>query len=376
MSNLRNNVQGAGCRATLLLLLLLATLPADALGQTAVDLAEDVRRLEHEVALARQEEDSARAKEGQQAIARFGRVQVGGLQLLTIPELRITVEAAGKIAWDVLSATYHDSIAVILRGFPISIVRQPPRDSNFGKIIYPHQSRLVFVPEEDPVRGLATALLAQITQELWLGQDEELRNWMKSPPPVTPDLSQAFSAAYLDLATSASPIGQRCLSDTGACREALGLGRPSEPAAAWYSPIGRRQLVTQMSHLFQVGESRQSYDRCVTGSDRDCLFLLRDVPELIPSPLLPPTRATFLRVAMEKGGPGSYPVLLASRGQPMEARFRQASGTDSDQLVQEWHRRVLAARPPPTTIRSGQALAAMGWTAVLLTLALRSSRWR
>jgi hypothetical protein len=234
----------------------------------------------------------------------------------------------------------------------------------------------VFAPVDDPVRGLATGLLAQVTQGLWLGQDQQLRDWLKSPPPITTDLSGAFSAAYLDLATSASPIAQRCLADVRECRAALGLARPEDPAAEWYSPAGRRQLALQLSQLFQLGESRLPYDRCIFGSDPDCQALLRAVPDFIPSPLLPPTRTTFLRVALEQGGAGSYPILLASAGYPIEARMAQASGAPNDVSVGEWHRRVIAARPPPTTIRGSQAVAAVGWTALLLTFALRSSRWR
>jgi len=358
------------------LLIMLAALAADEVqGQTGGELEAEVRRLEREVALAQQEEDSIRAIEDQQAIARFIRVPVGGLELLTLPEFRTVVEEAGKITWEVLSLTYQDSIAVILREFPISVVRRPPEDSAVGRVRYPRNTRLVFAPENAVARDLATSLLAQITQEIWLKQDPGLREWMKAPPPVTTDLSGAFSAAYLDLATSSSPVAQRCLLAASACAEALGLARPSDPAADWYTPGGRRQLVVRLSQSFQAGETRQPFDRCITGSDRDCLALLRDVPELIPGTLLAPTRTTFLRVALEKGGPGSYPVLLASSGQPIQDRMAQPSGS-LEKSVGEWRRRVIAARPAATTIHPGQAGAALGWTALLVAIALRSSRWR
>ena len=375
MSNTGNSVPSAGCRVALLIVL--AALPAnDARGQTGGELEAEVRRLEHEVTLAEQEDDSIHAIEDRQAIARFVRVPVGGLELLTLPELRTIVEEAGKITWEVLSLTYQDSIAVILREFPISVVRQPRQDSTVGRVLYPRNTRLVFAPENEVAGDLATSLLAQITQEIWLNQDEGLREWMKAPPSIATDLSGAYSAAYLDLVTSASPIAQRCLAQVEACLEALGLERPADPAADWYSPGGRRQLVIQFSQNFQIGESRQSYDRCITGSDRDCLTLLRDVADLIPGTLLPPTRTTFLRVALENGGPGSYPVLLASAGQPIALRLAQTSGASIAVSVREWHGRVIAARPSPTTIRGSQALAAIGWTAVLVSVALRSSRWR
>ncbi len=374
MSEKRCSVQRAGCRV--LLLAALVILPATLQGQSAGELEARVRRLEGEVAQARREEDSLRALEADRAMARFIRVRSGGLELLTIAELGETVEQGGRMAWDVLSLTYQDSVAAILRQYPISVLPKPPTDSPPGRVWFPPHTRLVFATEEDPVRGLAISLLAQVSQDLWLHQDQALRDWMKSPPPITTDLSGAFAAAYLDLATSAAPVAQRCLTDSRACGEALALARPADPAAEWYSPAGRRQLVVQLSAFLQPGESRQSYDRCVEGSDQDCLALLRGVPDLIPSSLLPPTRTTFLRVVLEHGGPGSYPVLLSSAGQPMEARFRRSSGLAREQVLADWHQRVIAARPPPTTMRGGQAFAAVAWSVILLSFGLRSSRWR
>ena len=374
MSNFTNNVQSAGCRVLILALLVL--LPIEMHSQTAAELEERVRQLEHEITLAKMEDDSLRAIEQGRAMARFIRVQAGGLELFTVAELRETAEQAGRLAWEVLSRTYQDSVGVILRSFPLSILPKPPEDSTRARVWYPPNTRLVFATEEDPVRGLAMSLLAQVSQDLWLRQDQDLRDWMKSPPPITTDVSGAYGAAYLDLATSAAPVAQRCLTDVRACGEALGLARPADPARDWYSPAGRRYLVTQLSGFFQPAESRQSYDRCITGSDPDCLALLREVPDHIPSTLLPPTRVTFLRVALEHGGAGSYLALLSSAGQPMEARLRQAAATPTGPLLEDWHRRVIAARPPPAQMSRGHAMAIIGWTAVLLTFALRSSRWR
>ena len=367
-------MQGAGCRVTLVAMLWV--LPGQLHSQTTRELEAEVRRLEGEVELARQEEDSLRAVREAREMSRFVQFQAGGLHLFTLPPLRERVEAAGKLAWDILREIYQDSVAIPLRTFPVSVVLKPEEDSLARQIWYPAGTRLVFVNEDDDVRGTATNLLAQVIQELWLRQDQDLRNWMRSPPGVTTDLGPAFSNAYLDLATSASPIAQRCLKDANACPEALGLARPADPAGDWYSPAGRRQLVVRLAQFFQLGESRQSYDRCVTGQDQACLNLLRTVPDLIPGSLLPPTRLTFLRVALEDGGPGSYSILLASNGETISARLQKASGGSVERSVAEWHRRVVAARPRPTSVRRGQAFAAVGWSALLLVFALRSSRWR
>jgi hypothetical protein len=351
-------------------------LPGDLHSQTTRDLEVEVRRLEQEVALARQEDDSLRAVREAREMARFVRLQAGGLHLFTLPQLRERVAAAGNLAWDVLRRIYQDSVSAPLRTFPLSVVLKPEEDSLARSIWYPTGTRLVFVTEDDDTRGVAINLLAQVIQELWQRQDQELRDWMKSPPGVTTDLSAAFSNAYLDLATSASPIAQRCLEDAGECLEALGLARPADPASEWYSPAGRRQLVIQLAQFFQVGEQRQSYDRCVAGQDRACLDLLRAVPDLIPGSLMPPTRLTFLRVVLENGGAGSYPVLLAANGESLTARLRQVSGGNIERSIADWHGRVVAARPRPTSVRDGQALAAAGWSVLLLAFALRSSRWR
>ena len=368
----KSNVQRAGCSVILAAMM---ALPGSLHSQSTADLEAEVRRLESEVTLARAEEDSLRAVQEAREMARFARIQTGGLHILTLPQFRAQVEAAGTLAWSVLEETYQDSVAALLRTFPISILPKPPEDSLRRNIWYPAGTRLVFVENEN-VRGLATSVLSQVIQELWLRQDQNLREWMKSPPPVTTDLRDAFTHAYIDLATSASPIAQRCLEDAGKCLEALGLSRPVDPAASWYSPAGRRRLVIDLSRLFLVGESRETYDRCLAGSDQHCGELLHNIPDLIPGSLLPPTRLTFLRIVLENGGPGSYPALLASRGMPLKSRLESAAGGSVERAVAEWHKRVIAARPSPTTIRRRQSLATVGWTALLLVLALRSSRWR
>jgi hypothetical protein len=356
--------------------MMLMAVPGHLHGQIARDLEAEVRRLEIEVERARFVEDSLREVQEEREIARFIRLKTGGLELLTIPPLREQAEAAGHLAWTVLAATYQDSVATLLRSFPLSILPQPAAGSAAGVAWYPRGTRLVFARGDDDARGLATSILSQVIQELWLRQDQELRDWMKSPPPVTTDLSSAFVNAYIDLATSASPMAQRCLEQAGSCLEALGLSRPADPAATWYSPGSRKRLVQDLSQYFQVGEFRDAYDQCLAGSDQHCTELLRKVPDRIPSGVLPPTRLTFLRIVLENGGAGAYPLLLATTGEPLPRRLQSAAGGSLEQSVTEWHRRVLEARPVPTTIRRGQSLAAIGWTALLLVLALRSSRWR
>jgi hypothetical protein len=256
------------------------------------------------------------------------------------------------------------------------VIPLPADDSLARQAWYPPGTRPVFVAPTESERGLATSLLSQVIQELWLRQDRPLQEWLKSPPPITTDISDAFANAYIDLATSSSPVAQHCLEDAGSCLEALGLARPPDPAASWFSPAARRRKVLELKQHFQVGELRRPYDRCVGGSDQHCLALLHQVPDLVASGLLPPTRVTFLGVVLETGGPGSYPVLLASDDTPLLVRFESASGGRIEAAVREWHRRVLAARPAPTTIHRGQSLAAIGWTVLLLVLGLRSSRWR
>ena len=375
MSKHRESLHGAGCRVALFFVL--ATLPSSAEGQTARELEVRVRGLEQEVVLAQRAEDSLRAIREAREMARFIRFRVGGLELVTVSELRSLVEAAGETAWNVLAQTYQDSIAAILRTFPIAVLSRPPDDSLVRQVWYPKGTRLVFVAEDGgPTPVAAASLLAQVTQELWLRLDRDLQDWLKSPPLISTDVRNGFAHAYLDLATSASPIAQRCLADAGHCMDALALSRPLDPAAEWYSPAGRRGLVLQLGQPFRVGDSRQSYDRCQTGSDQDCLALLREIPDQIPGVLLPQTRMSFLRVVLENGGANSYPVLLDSRGRRIRERFEAASSGKVDQSVAEWHRRVVGARPRPTTVKQGQAMAALGWAALLLVLALRSSRWR
>ena len=368
-----SSVQHTAC--TVFLAAVMA-LPGSLHSQSTADLEAEVRRLEAEVILARQEEDSLQAARELSEMTRFVRVEAGGLRVFTVAELREQVEAAGGMAWAVLREIYQDSVAVPLRAFPISILLRPKEDSIARQVWYPSGTRLVFVTGDDDARAVAIRLLAQVIQELWLHQDEELRTWLKSPPGVTTDLSPAFSNAYLDLATSASPVAQRCLRNVRECLEALGLARPADPAREWYNPAGRRRLVLQLAQFFQVGESRPAFDRCVLGQDQACLTLLRGVPDLIPGSLLPPTRLTFLRVALENGGANSYPVLLASRGGSMLSRLQEASDGSVERSVAEWHRQVVAARPHPTSMAHGQTFAALGWSALLLGFALRSSRWR
>jgi len=118
-------------------------------------------------------------------------------------------------------------------------------------------------------------------------------------------------------------------------------------------------------------------DLCLQGQDAACRQALRHLePALVSTPLGASARLALLDVVVRQGGTGAYDRLLATRGQPIDARLAAAAGMPADSVFAAWRHRVLSAQPLPVAVSPGSAWVAVGWCLLLAVLALRSSRWR
>jgi hypothetical protein len=368
-------VQGAGCRVALVLLFL----PALVQGQAVPDLEARVRRLEQRAAVLSAKQDSVMAAERTRWADSLASITEGGFRILAPAELVADARAAAELAATTLTTAFGDSIAQLIRGerflvFPEAVLDSAHRELRTVRGL----GTSVLAPEGDRVRQLAMNLMGQVYQALWQRFDPALREWLAAPLAPTLEPARIPGNSYIDLVTSASPPARECFrGDMEGCGNALGLERPADPALTWYSESGRRELVGRLSQLLRTGARTDQFASCVHGrSDQDCQTLLRQVSTVIPPPLSPQNRATLLRLALVEGGPEALTRLLQAPNDPIAQRLADAAGQDPTGLLREWHRRTLAAKPPPTTLTLPQAWAASMWAGILVLVALRSSRWR
>src|SRR5437773_1625090 len=106
--------------------------------------------------------------------------------------------------------------------------------------------------------------------------------------------------------------------------------------------------------------------RCAAGDDSACVRLMQAATrDQIAPPISIHARQSFLTLAIDAGGPGTYGRLLAARGQPLDARLAAATGLPVDSLVSRWRAWILAARPKTVAADPRAAWAAVGWGVLL-----------
>jgi hypothetical protein len=384
MSDTRCRVQGAGSRLPgvltgvgLALVLLGSAGPAQ--GQSLGPLEERVRRLEQRAAALNAKADSVMAAERARWADSLEAITDGGFRILAPPELAGTAREAARLAATTLARAFGDSVVLVIRQEHFLVFPDAVLDSAHSELRHVRGlGTPVLAPADDRVTQLAMNLIGQVHQVLWQRFDPALREWLAAPLAPTLEPARFPGNSYIDLVTSASPPAGACFGGSMAgCLHALGLERPADPGMAWYSASGRRELVGRMSQVLRTGASTHQFASCVHGhSDQDCQALLRRAAPLIPPPLNPQTRSTLLRLALARGGPEALSRLFHSPGDPIARRLADVAGQDPAVLLREWHRHILAAKPPPTTLTLPQAWTTIMWAGLLVLVALRSSRWR
>ena len=88
------------------------------------------------------------------------------------------------------------------------------------------------------------------------------------------------------------------------------------------------------------------------------------------------SRASLLRLALEKGGSESFARFMSDTTQSMEERLTRAAGAPIDTLIALWLKRSHEAQPQPASTSLPTVLAALCWCSLMCAISLRSTRWR
>lgn len=182
------------------------------------------------------------------------------------------------------------------------------------------------LPVLEDVERLAGFLLRAIAAHPAVWPDPSLGNWLGSDLPTYQDPGARRREALYALVTGIGPSHQRCVAgDTSACTRLLGL------------------------------EASQVETR---------------------DPRLPiSVRGDFLLSILEWSDEGAWRRLSAPGEAPVIERLESAGGAPQDSLTSRWRRETLALRPDSGPLRGPTVVAALAWSAVLLTGLLGVSRW-
>lgn len=366
--------------------LLTAAVVLIGLGSATPAKAQDIASIEARVARLQERARALEAKADSIAAANRRRfagtldsVEVGSFKVLADTAMMKDVRRAATLAWTALTGVFGDSASMLLHDRTFVAITDAIVDSAHTDLRW-HATlgTPVLAPREDRVRGLAMNLVSAAYESFWQRLDPAMKDWISSPLLPTLEPGKIPGNSYVEVVTAGSPIARECFSGTlSACRRSLGFDRPADPAAAWYSAAERRALVDRLSFSLRSGTDRDAHARCLhMGSDSACSALLAANAELVPAILSGMTRGTFLVTALRKGGSGALSRLLESSGDSVSTRIERVAGTRLDVVLAEWRASIIAARPVKTRLAASSALTSMFWMACLLTLALRSSRWR
>lgn len=138
-----------------------------------------------------------------------------------------------------------------------------------------------------------------------------------------------------------------------------------------FDALSDQEWRDQRLHI--VGSANPLGQSCHGGDMDACRALLS--LRMLPAPYFEAQRMALLRLALEKGGERSIPLLYSGAGPPAE-QLERISGVPVDTLVREWHARLRNRRPPSDNMTPGMAFTSVVWVALLGMLATRSRRWR
>ncbi len=373
-------------RRTGLVLLLCGILPATAHSQDRVALEARATQLRRDVAALTARVD--RRDSLVRAALGWDSLQIGSLELyFAARDLPLVRAAAGRAL---------DSIAPLLgapgaRRLQIRIHpnTQTPRGDatpDSGWVVHRElaprpgtPTTSSFVERADSVAGLAAAIARIAPEALWAQGDTSLLAWLNLPPQMQAD-SVALQAAYIALATRPERVARRCFAEElAACSAALGLLPPGTDLHTWYDAEEMRALVKAITGGGgQRGRWSTEVRACVMSQNPatcDRLLALQD-PLSLPTPLAGSARGALVALALHSGGPGAMDRLLASPAAPLTARLASAAAEPYDSLLSRWRTAVGRARPEPVGPGFYPTITAIGWTTLLLGLALGGTRWR
>lgn len=356
------------------LLVLFAALLGPRLAGQATDLQRlrsRVDSLSRELRRASAIADLADSLEHQRAFAGRDTVAVGSLRIVTDPS-PLPVRAAAERAWPVLDSLYGDAAQLLAR-FPYVIRAFDPDTTAPRPMMYVGLA----VPWDMSVATLARLL---VTNAPMPPPDHAFVTWLGGTVRPPTRAAQDRTDVYFDLVTAPSTPARACfLGALPACRIALGLQPGGDALDLWYPGAAeRRALVTRaFADYFDHGATAPALQSCAAGGDSVCDALLRRLPTgTLPGPLGAQARVTVVRVALEMGGRDAYRRLVADSDAPIADRIAGAAHASLDDVLIQWRREILAARPPSVALPWWAVSLSLGWATLFGICALRSSRWR
>lgn len=199
--------------------------------------------------------------------------------------------------------------------------------------------------------------------------------WLRSSLPIDTTTDLEWASLRFELVSSPALIDRACYSGSvDACKAALGLTNEPAPLTSWYDAAGRRTLVHGMWPSQMV--DRVARDRCIAGSDAECLAVLRADGVLgSEPPASSQARGTLIARAIAIGGANSLDRLVNTSGSVADVLAATAA-VPVDSVVATWQRRVRGRKVESASFSPTIGLVAIGWVLLMGGLALRSTRWR
>lgn len=230
----------------------------------------------------------------------------------------------------------------------------------------------VFADEE----ALENSWAQKVEEILTDALGPSVRGWMGAVVPIDLDGKSALAAARVDLLLAKSDAARRCaMSDPGICAAVLNLRPVDDPATAFYSADQRRDIVSSVGMILRRA-NQKDFDRCVSERIASvCDSLVHVIPrDVIPEPVPPRVRQSFLSYALKIGGEGA--VDRMAQDGPIAARIEAAARMPIDSVMSQWRTTLLDSRTTSTALDMTTALSSLFWVTACACLALRSSRWR
>lgn len=300
-------------------------------------------------------------------------IRVGTISLLVPPPRRAFADEVGRAAWDSIVSYFGPDTSVLA---PTVVALVPTGRRGPSQIPTLH---LPIRPEHPAALAIGFILSRVRDQELTRidpGSWGEWFGWAVRAMLFAPAKLQARTA-YSDLATKPWAIVRDCFAgDISQCARVASAG-PDGPVTDYFTADERRRIVERVRRDTPPLRRSASAARCVeAGSDSACVEVFQEFRVWITEdPLSPVARATLVRTALDLGGEGAFGRLAATQGEDVLARLATTAGVPQDTLLATWRRRIMAERPPATTLPRLSGWLAFAWAVVFTVAASRSTRW-
>jgi hypothetical protein len=182
-----------------------------------------------------------------------------------------------------------------------------------------------------------------------------------------------YARAGRELALSWASAGRRCAAGSvAACRAVIATRPNARNLSLLFEPADFRAVVTS-GQLPSDADSVlfASRRRCLAGSDSACVTIIAAL-EKIPDPFSGSLRATLVEHALELGGTSALSRLRERQSETDAlALLVHVAGVSEDSLLRSWQARVSERLAADSYSPGRDALAAFGWTALVLVGARR-----